>query len=194
MPSTTHSTRFWDLNRGTTWEPLFFDGEEVNTKADKNAKGTEVQEEEDTKADENTAEEVEEQEEEDLKADEDEAEEAEVQEGGDSQDAEAVGQKLHDKSRMLKDYTAYQIEEGLTRGIPTISELVASKFPKIPRLSNGVLSKKDGSRILLACQKLQFETVVDALKTFFRARDEKHDPIPLSCDVDDPSDLRRILR
>lgn len=211
MPSTAHSMRFWSLNRGTTPEPLFFGSEEENTKADENAmEEAQVQEEVDTKADESEAEEAALREEEDTKADEGAAEEAEMQEEEifkanaaeetelheeeDNEDAEAVEQKLHDKSRKLKDYTAYQIEEGLTRGIPAISQLVASEFAKIPRLSNGVYSMKDGSRILFACQKLQFETVIDALKTFFKAPARKYNPIPSSCDVNDPSHLLRILR
>ena len=213
MLSTAHSMGFWSLNRSTTPEPLFFGDEEGDTKADENGmEEAEIQEEETTKADENateeaelqeeettraeghTTEEAELQEEEDTKADESAAEEAEMQDDEDNEDAEAMEKKVHDKARKLEDYTAYQIEEGLTRGIPAISELVASEFAKIPRFSNGGYSVKDGSRILFACQKLQFETVVDALKTFFKAPARKYNPIPSSCDVDDPSHLLRILR
>ena len=171
MHSIAHSTRSWTLNRRMASESLFLGGEQDEMKVEENEMGeAEAQEEEDN-----------------------EGAEA-MEEDEDSEDGEAVEQELLDTSGKLKDYTAYQIEEGLTRGTPAIANLFTSEFSKIPRLSNGGYSGKDGSRILFACQKLQFETVVDALKTFFRAPARRSNPIPSSCDVNDPSHLLRILR
>ena len=136
-------------------------------------------------------------EQEDTKPDEDAAEGAKLQEEHEAtQDGngDEMQQELNHESRKLEDYTAYEIEEGLTRGTVAIQKLFLQEFAKIPRLSNGGHSSKDGSRILSACQKLQFENVVDALTKFFRAPGRKPNPIPSSCDVNDPAHLMRILR
>lgn len=66
--------------------------------------------------------------------------------------------------------------------------MFSTKFLTIPH-SN----EKDGSRIFEICKQLRFEEVSASLIKFFRTS-TKTAAMPLSCDVQHPSELLRILR
>ena len=66
--------------------------------------------------------------------------------------------------------------------------MFTTKFATIPHSD-----RQDGSRILEICKDLKFEQVLALLIQFFRTP-TKTATIPLSCDVDDASEVLRILR
>ena len=66
--------------------------------------------------------------------------------------------------------------------------MFATKFATIPHSDS-----KDGSRVFEICKNFKFEQVSASLIKFFRTP-TRAAPIPLSCDVQDPSEILRILR
>ena len=66
--------------------------------------------------------------------------------------------------------------------------MFVTKFATIPHSE-----QNNGSRIFEICKQLKFEEVSASLVKFFRTP-TKSAPIPLSCDVQDPSEILHILR
>ena len=170
-------------DQGLRRDDLFLnDGEEddgAEKKADKDAEDKDEDEELDEQGDENG----------DIGQEKQKGENAAEEDDGDNDEQEEDGHAEHQLPEIPQNYTAYELENGLTRGTPHIRKLFLSLFAKTPTSYT-----KDGTRILDACLKLKFEPLIGALSRFFRETATMAYPeIRTVRDMKEPRQLRSVL-